>query len=99
MTMTIEIKRNEVDDFVDEVLELLSGARKWDADDLAKMRERVQGGAERLKESASEKQQELREAVESAATKVDSYARENPWPVIAMAAGLGIALGVIISRR
>jgi ElaB/YqjD/DUF883 family membrane-anchored ribosome-binding protein len=92
-------KHREIDAFVDEVLELLSGARKWDSEDLAKLRDRVQGGAERFKESATEKQQELREAVEAAATTVDDYARENPWPVIALAAGLGVALGVMISRR
>jgi len=97
--MTEESRRSQIDDFVDEVFELLSGSRKLGAEELAQLRERVQGGAERLKESASEKHQELREAVESAATQVDSYARENPWPVIALAAGLGVALGVIISRR
>jgi ElaB/YqjD/DUF883 family membrane-anchored ribosome-binding protein len=99
MNMTDESKHSGIDQFVDEVLELLSGSRKWDAEDLAKLRERVQGGAARLKEGATEKQQELREAVEDAATRVDDYARSNPWPVIALAAGLGVALGVMISRR
>ena len=97
--MTEHGKRSEVNSFVDEVLELLSGLRKWDSEDLEKLRERVEGGAERLQAAASGKQQELRDAVEAVATTADDYARENPWPVIALAAGLGIALGVIISRR
>jgi ElaB/YqjD/DUF883 family membrane-anchored ribosome-binding protein len=91
--------RNEVGEFVDEVLELLSGARDRGQEDLAELRERVKGSAHRLKEGALKGQAELRAAAESAAASADDYAHENPWQLAAIAAVVGLALGVMISRR
>lgn len=91
--------RNEIREFVDEVLDLLSGARDRGEEDLAELRERVQGSAQRLKEGAVKSQAELRAAAETAAARADDYAHENPWHVAAVAAALGLALGVLISRR
>lgn len=91
--------RGEVGDFIDEVLELLSGARDRGQEEIAELRERVQGTAERLKEGVQKSQRELRAAAESAAGQADDYAHENPWQVAAIAAAVGLALGVMISRR
>ncbi len=91
--------RGDVGDFIDEVLELLSGARDRGQEELAELRERVQGTAQKLKEGVQKSQGELRAAAESAAEKADDYAHENPWHVAAIAAVLGLALGVMISRR
>jgi ElaB/YqjD/DUF883 family membrane-anchored ribosome-binding protein len=95
----MEDARSEVGAFVDEVLELLSGARDRGQEDLSELRERVKGSAERLKEGATKTQRELRAAAESAAEKADDFAHENPWQLAGIAAVLGLALGVMISRR
>ena len=97
--MKEEAGRDRIGDFVDDVLELISGASNWDREDLSALKERVQGGAQRLKETAAEREQQLREVAESAAARADSYAHENPWHVAAIAGALGLALGVLISRR
>jgi ElaB/YqjD/DUF883 family membrane-anchored ribosome-binding protein len=91
--------RGEIGEFVDEVLELLSGARDRGQEDLSELRERVKGSAQRLKEGAVKGQRELRAAAESAAGKADDYVHENPWQVVAVAAAVGVVLGVLISRR
>jgi ElaB/YqjD/DUF883 family membrane-anchored ribosome-binding protein len=87
--------RSEIGDFVDEVLELLSGARDRGQEELSQLRERVKGSAQRLKEGAAKGQRELR----AAAAHADDFAHENPWQVAGIAAVLGLALGVLISRR
>jgi ElaB/YqjD/DUF883 family membrane-anchored ribosome-binding protein len=91
--------RSELGDFVDEVLELLSGARDRGQEELSELRERVKGSAQRLKEGAQKSQAELRAAAESAASRADDYAHENPWQLAGIAAVLGLAIGVMISRR
>jgi ElaB/YqjD/DUF883 family membrane-anchored ribosome-binding protein len=91
--------RSEIGSFVDEVLELLSGARDRGQEDLSELRERVKGSAQRLKEGAAKGQRELRAAAESAAGKADDYAHENPWQLAGIAAVVGLAIGVMISRR
>ncbi len=87
--------RSEIGSFVDEVLELLSGARDRGQEELSELRERVKDSAQRLKEGAAIGQRELRAAAE----KADDFAHENPWQVAGIAAVLGLALGVLISRR
>ena len=91
--------RDGLGQFVDDVLELISGASDWDREDLAALKERVQDGAQRLKDTALERQQEFRDAAEDAAARADSYAHENPWQVAAIAAAVGLAVGVLLSRR
>lgn len=91
--------RNQIGDFVDEVLELLGDARDWKKDELSQLRDRVQGSAQKLKDGAVKSQAEIRAAAESAAAKADDYAHENPWQIAAIAAAVGLAVGVLISRR
>jgi ElaB/YqjD/DUF883 family membrane-anchored ribosome-binding protein len=91
----LDAARSEVGDFIDEVLELLSGARDRGQEELSELRERVKGSAQRLKEGAVKGQRELR----AAAAQADDFAHENPWQVAGIAAVLGLALGVLISRR
>ncbi|MEO8308152.1 MAG: hypothetical protein ABI616_08930 [Pseudomonadota bacterium] len=87
--------REDVSSFIDEVLELLSGARDKGQEELAGLRDRVKDSAQRLKEGAAKGQRELRAAAETA----DEYAHENPWQVAGVAALLGIAVGLLVSRR
>ncbi len=87
--------RSEIGSFIDEVLDLLSGARERGQEELSELRDRVQGSAQRLKESAAKGQRELR----AAADKADDYAHENPWQVAGIAAVRGLVGGVLISRR
>ena len=91
--------RDEIDDFVDEVLDLLSGATDRGKEDLADLRSRLQGKAQRLKEGAMKGQADLRAAAESAAAKTDEYAHENPWPLVAAAGVFGLVVGILLSRR
>lgn len=91
--------RSDIGDFVDEVLAMLSDARDGGQEEIARLRERVHDGAQRFKESASERQQQIREAAGRAADQADDYAHENPWQVAAIAGAVGLLLGVLISRR
>lgn len=94
-----QAERGEIGDFIDDVLDLIGNARERSKEDLEELRERVSDGAQRLKETASEQQQRLREAATEAAARADDYAHENPWQVAAIAAVVGLALGVLIARR
>jgi len=90
--------RDEIDEFVEEMLELLADAGDRGKEDLAGLRSRLQGRAQSLKESALKGQADLRAAAESAAIRADDYAHENPWQVAAAAGAAGIVLGMLLSR-
>jgi ElaB/YqjD/DUF883 family membrane-anchored ribosome-binding protein len=44
-------------------------------------------------------EEELRERAAAAAGEADRYVHENPWPVIAAAAGIGVLIGILLARR
>jgi len=94
-----EAARDEIDEFVDEMLDLLSGARDRGKEDLSDLRARLQDRAQRLKEGALKGQADLRAAAESAAASADDYVHENPWQVVAAAGVVGLVLGMLLIRR
>ena len=61
----------------------------------ARARESLKQARSRLVEVEGEALEHVREAAESA----DEYVRENPWQVVGVAAGVGLLLGLLISRR
>jgi ElaB/YqjD/DUF883 family membrane-anchored ribosome-binding protein len=56
-----------------------------------------------LLEAALERAHELQtvavEKGKEAAQTTDEFVRENPWKAVAISAGIGLALGLLISRR
>ena len=61
----------------------------------ARARESLQQARSRLGEVKGEALEQVQEAAASA----DEYVRENPWQVVGVAAGVGLLLGLLISRR
>ena len=68
--------------------------------------ERVDGIRERAKASVKQAKARLLEAegqaveqVREAAAGADEYVRANPWQAVGVAAGVGLLLGLLISRR
>lgn len=56
---------------------------------------RVQEARERAEESL----RNARAHLEGAGRELDAKVRENPWAAIGIAAGVGLVLGVLLSRK
>jgi len=63
-------------------------ARARAGETLGKARSRLESMESDLKARAS-----------AAAREADNYVHENPWPVIAAAAGIGVLVGILLARR
>ncbi|TAK37384.1 MAG: DUF883 domain-containing protein [Betaproteobacteria bacterium] len=82
-----------------------------DAEDLVKATaaetgERIKNARARLEDHLrvarvrlDEAQLALADQSKAAAAATDRFARENPWKVAGIAAGIGLLLGVLIGRR
>lgn len=82
-----------------------------DAEDLVKATaaetgERIKNARARLEDNLrvararlDEAQLALADQSKAAAAATDRFARENPWKVAGIAAGIGLLLGVLIGRR
>lgn len=68
--------------------------------------ERIEGARAKAAESLRQARQRLAAAqtdvvreVREAAASTDEYVREHPWQAVGMAAGAGLLIGLLISRR
>jgi ElaB/YqjD/DUF883 family membrane-anchored ribosome-binding protein len=63
------------------------------------VRERVSARLGKAKEELQALQDSALQSAKAAAHATDHFVHENPWQSVAMAAGAGLLLGVLISRR
>lgn len=61
--------------------------------------EKVAQIRERASESLNQAQEEIKRRANVAGRAADAYVRENPWAIIAAAAGVAFIAGVLVGRR
>ena len=84
---------------IHDTQELLRISADHVGDNAQELRERV---SKRLNQAINDLQQLQTEAVEkvkAAGHATDEFVHENPWTSIGISAGLGLILGLIVSRR
>lgn len=89
----------EMRNLIADVEDLLKGVANVGDADVARLRARVTETVASAKESLLEGTENLRVRANDAATTADSYVRERPWAAIGIAAAVGVALGLMVSRR
>ena len=53
----------------------------------------------RARERLRAVEEELKTRAKAVAGEADRYVHENPWPVVAAAAGIGVLIGILLARR
>jgi ElaB/YqjD/DUF883 family membrane-anchored ribosome-binding protein len=94
------------DKFVDDMRvvitdaeELLRATAGQAGEKIGVARERIQDSIYQAKVKLAEAEAVVRERARQAAQYTDDYVRENPWRAIGVAAGIGLVLGLVLSRR
>jgi ElaB/YqjD/DUF883 family membrane-anchored ribosome-binding protein len=80
----------------EELLKLTAGQV---GDKATEMRMRMQARMEQAKADITELQEMAAGKVKDAGKAADLYVHENPWKAVGVAAGVGLLLGMLISRR
>lgn len=96
-------KRDELlDDFADALAEaenLLKQAGKESGERASDLR----GEAERKLRSAQRRLRDFKtgsiETIRAGANATDAYVHENPWPILGVAAAVGVLAGLLLTRR
>ncbi len=68
-------------------------------DGLASVRARAEESLRALRSRANEAQEAIGLRSRAAANATDAYVHEKPWEAIAVAAGVGLLIGVLVARR
>jgi ElaB/YqjD/DUF883 family membrane-anchored ribosome-binding protein len=79
--------------------ELLKLTANQAGESAAQLRERVRDRMSRAKAELVHLQQATVEKAKAAGHATDVYVHENPWKSVGIAAGIGLVVGLLISRR
>lgn len=79
--------------------DLLRATANQAGEKIAVARERIQDSLHQAKVKLAEAEAMVTERARQAARYTDEYVHENPWRAIGVAAGIGLLLGLLISRR
>ncbi len=78
---------------------LLKASAGQGGEALAAVRARVEDSLAVAKSKMLDAEEELLEKTRVAAKATDEYVHEHPWNAVGIAAGVGLLLGLLISRR
>lgn len=91
-----------IDDFkvvVADAEALLKATANQGGEKLAEVRAKAEESLKVAKARMADVQAELLVKTRAAAKATDVYVHENPWQAIGVAAGVGVAVGLLIGRR
>jgi len=66
---------------------------------VAELRERISDNLREARHKLADAEDAIKEKTREVARATDDYVHEHPWPAIGAAAGLGLVIGLLISRR
>jgi ElaB/YqjD/DUF883 family membrane-anchored ribosome-binding protein len=88
-----------INDFLDNVDDLTKAIKDVDSPEIAKVRAKVKMALAAAKSALSDGAAQVRGQARQVTKTTDSYVRDNPWQVVGIAAVIGIALGIMMTRR
>lgn len=80
----------------EELLKITAGQA---GDKAADLRSRIEHRLAAARKDLARLQEDAAFEVRHAGRVADTYVRENPWTAVGIAAGVGLVLGLLISRR
>jgi ElaB/YqjD/DUF883 family membrane-anchored ribosome-binding protein len=78
---------------------LLRATAAQTGDKVQEIRARAEETVRHAKERLAGVEEQALERARVVAGEADQYVRGNPWQAVAMAAGVGLLLGLVLSRR
>ena len=78
---------------------LIKATAKDDSASVAKVRSKAEATIDAAKDRLEDLQDDLLEKGKAATQAADAYVHENPWKAVGIAAGVGLIVGLLISRR
>src|SRR5271154_857331 len=79
--------------------ELLRATASQAGEKVSAARERIQASLATAKVKLSDAERALLEKTKEAAKATDEFVQDHPWKAVGIAAGAGLLLGILISRR
>ena len=78
--------------------DLLKATASQAGEKVSAARERIQDSLNAAKARLAEAEEAMLEKTRQAARATDEYVHDNPWRAVGIAAGVGLVVGMLISR-
>jgi ElaB/YqjD/DUF883 family membrane-anchored ribosome-binding protein len=89
---------SDVNVLIDDAEELLRATADQTGERIVELRQRMQRKIEEGRSALAAQENEWRQKAEQARVRSENYLRENVWTTVAMAAGIGMLLGLLLRR-
>jgi ElaB/YqjD/DUF883 family membrane-anchored ribosome-binding protein len=89
---------SDVKVLIDDAEELLRATADQTGERIGELRQRLQRKIEEGRNALTAQENEWRQKAEQARVRSENYLRENVWTTVAMAAGIGMLLGLLLRR-
>ena len=94
-----DFANGQVSNFLDSVEDLTKALKDIESPDIARVRAKVKVALVAAKSAVADTASQLRDQAQQAGKRTDMFVRDNPWQVVGIAAVVGLAVGILASRR
>src|ERR1700690_1194468 len=94
-----DFANGQVKTFLDNVEDLTKAMKDVDSPDIAKVRAKVKIALAAAESAVADTASQLRDQAQQVGRQTDTSVPDNPWPVLGIAALVGLAVGIFASRR
>jgi|SRR5277367_2175262 len=88
-----------INEFLEDVEDLTKAIKDVETPEIARVRAKVKIALAAAKSAFNDGAAQVRGQARQVTKVTDSYVRDNPWQVVGIAAIVGVALGVMMTRR
>ena len=89
----------QVNGFLDSVDDLTKALKDIDTPEIARVRAKVKMALMAAKSAVADSASQIGSQAKRAGKVTDVFVRDNPWQVVGIAAVVGLAVGILASRR
>jgi ElaB/YqjD/DUF883 family membrane-anchored ribosome-binding protein len=89
----------QINSFIENVEDLTHALKNIDTPEIARVKAKVKIALAAAKSALSDSAAQVRTQARQVSKSTDLYVRDNPWQVVGIAALIGIAVGIIATRR
>jgi ElaB/YqjD/DUF883 family membrane-anchored ribosome-binding protein len=94
-----EFANGQLNNFISSVEDLTNALKNIESPEIERVRAKVKLALVAARSAVSDTASQLRSQAQQVGTRTDRYVHDNPWPVIGFAAVVGLAVGMLASRR
>ena len=91
--------KGQINNFIENVEDLTHALKDVDTPEIARVKAKVKIALAAAKSAISDSASQVKLQAQQASKTTDTYVRDNPWQVVGVAALIGIAVGILATRR